>query len=105
MSDIESRMNQVFNEDIKGLLVSSLRKAYDSVCESHDEDKGFDSMTFGISIYRLGKFEISKHIKDIKENDIHIKDSFSFSFTIGAYEVACLKVGHNSFQIFKKVFP
>lgn len=105
MEDIESKINSVFTDEFKEVLTNSIRKAYDTVCEAHDPKKGFDAMTFGTNIYRIAKFEISQHIKNIQDNEVTVKDSLSFRFMVEGFEVACHKVGHNAKQDIRKCFP
>ncbi len=105
MQELPEGFEETFGPSIRAYLLDALVRAYNSVCEHHRPELGFDESTFGYNLYRLVVFELSQSAK--QSSGLYTVKTRTPRFRLQAshFEVGCYRVGRSATEDIWTSFP
>lgn len=88
-------------------LVRGLRRAYETACEHHVPERGGNESTFGFSLYHYAVHELCREAERAPDDaamEITSKQPL-FRLKVGAFELACHRVGLSERESIWTAFP
>lgn len=104
-SEPDPGFHSAFSPSVRDLLVSALGEAY-TTAEVHFEAKrGNNTKTFGFELYHCAVHELSESAEGSGGLVCVSRSHPVFRLRVGAYEIACHKVGNSATQDIWSAFP
>jgi len=88
-------------------LVRGLHRAYQTACEHHEPERGGNESTFGFSLYHYAVHELCREVARAPD-DVAVEITSRhplFRLQVGAFELACHRVGLSERENIWSAFP
>ncbi len=97
--------HNTFSAPVKDLLVSALDEAYTTAEVHFEANRGNNTKTFGFELYHCAVHELSQRAENSGGLVCISRSHPVFRLRVGAYEIACHKVGVSATQDIWTAFP